>query len=78
MSEHIEFLWSMTAAPGSPAPPSIEHVVRERGGASSYRLSWATTSFSPLMGHRLLLKEVREGLDHNTLFVPQHTGMRIN
>ena len=76
--EHIEFLWSMTAAPGSPAPPSIEHVARERSGASSYRLSWATTSFSPLMGHRLLLKEVREGLDHNTLFVPQHTGMRIN
>ena len=62
----------LTAAPGSPAPPSIEHVARERSGASSYRLSWATTSFSPLMGHRLLLKEVREGLDHNTLFVP-HT-----
>ena len=70
MSEHIVFLWLMAAAPGSPAPPSIEHVARERsGGASSYRLSWATTSFSPLMGHRLLLKEVREGLDHNTLFV---------
>ena len=52
----------LTAAPGSPAPPSIEHVARERSGASSYRLSWATTSFSPLMGHRLLLKEVRKGL----------------
>ena len=27
-------------------------------GLSDYELSWATRSFSPLLGHRLLVKDV--------------------
>ena len=30
-------------------------------GLSDYELSWATRSFSPLLGHRLLVKDVSRG-----------------